>query len=1196
MSTTAERPQTGRRVDYHFPLWPKQQYAFESPATELLFGGAAGPGKAATLDTPIQTIHGARPLRDVQVGDWLVSPTGGATQIVALSEIVIAPVYTVHFDDGTTARCHEDHLWAGWRTGKSGKRNATRVNGAKALQCYTTREICEFTEKAKNATRRKEWFAIPLVQKPLQFTRNRFKGDAYLLGALLGDGCFTTGNLSLCASWKDYEEHWRPYLNQAGLVHSLSKRPGIAIMIFRGETRAKLEKWLRNLKLYGTKGAGKFAPESLRYSPENIRTALLQGLLDTDGSTDAHGYIEFTNISRNLTDTVAFIIRSLGGRATIAKPKCGSYRDNEGRKINCQFVYRLHGRLPKTIKPFRLARKQELFEAGDHKQSWSKKVIDVTVGEPEPMRCIQVRKLDGLYCINDCTVTHNSHLIRVALIQWCFEIPGLQCYLFRRIYDDLIKNHMEGDGSFVDLLAEAANDGLVTITTKRIAFFNGSRIYLNHLQYDKHLRKYQGTAFHVLCCEVNERARMADGREKRMIDLRAGDFIETLQGPRRIVRVTQPRLEQCVRAETRTQSQMQGINHKLLTSVGWVSYADMSNALRLSSTCESKVCHDVRKSVSPSWPPYPCSGRRLAIRNVNPALILKPARWQQGHQREWEIYDDKEQGELGIAAVSWPDSRARDERLASSHRIPVVLAEQKRQSAEAIPCVAGLPLNVPEDAGNDSTRADWRSYCQTLYHSRDARPQTEAKIVLSDVPSQDGVAEQNQRNQPWDDGETVPRHTPDGRRRYDHPYTGEAFLSEVETAVENCDLIPCGRRWVVDLTVEETNHYITRGGFVNQNCIDELTHFTDQQYRYLRGRVRMTEQMKARLPKRYYLGKRNGEDEYSFPRILTGSNPGSEGHVWAKKTFVTPGPWTIYRQPDDEGGMLRQFVPALMSDNPSLNRAEYEKKLSGLGDPVLIRALKEGDWSIAEGAMFGETWRATQYSRPWHVHPGFAIPNWWPLWRGADDGYSEPFAGYWGTEDPKYKTIYVIDELYKTRMLPEEVARRVKERDRNIQLSELQGRNFVDAGFNQEILKGAIDNSAFTDPGESDKEGEKVITRGDQMNKLGLRWTPVQKWPGSKIAGIKNFHRLLAPNPKAPLLYNARGEPLMDKDGNALHDRPGIVFFQRCVNVIEHIPALPRNKQDMEDIAEVDFDHSFDGVRYLVQFRRGKTLVVDVTG
>jgi hypothetical protein len=35
-----------------------------------------------------------------------------------------------------------------------------------------------------------------------------------------------------------------------------------------------------------------------------------------------------------------------------------------------------------------------------------------------------------------------SHLMRVAAISWCTAIAGLQCYMFRRIWDDLSKNRI----------------------------------------------------------------------------------------------------------------------------------------------------------------------------------------------------------------------------------------------------------------------------------------------------------------------------------------------------------------------------------------------------------------------------------------------------------------------------------------------------------------------------------------------------------------------------------------------------------------------------------------------------------------------------------------------------------------------------------------------------------------------------------
>jgi hypothetical protein len=73
-----------------------------------------------------------------------------------------------------------------------------------------------------------------------------------------------------------------------------------------------------------------------------------------------------------------------------------------------------------------------------------------------------------------------SHLIRVGAIYWCSAIPGLQVYLFRRIRDDLVKNHMEGPKGFRGLLAPWSSAGFVTIVEDEIRFWNGSRIYLCH--------------------------------------------------------------------------------------------------------------------------------------------------------------------------------------------------------------------------------------------------------------------------------------------------------------------------------------------------------------------------------------------------------------------------------------------------------------------------------------------------------------------------------------------------------------------------------------------------------------------------------------------------------------------------------------------------------------------------------------------
>lgn len=93
-----------------------------------------------------------------------------------------------------------------------------------------------------------------------------------------------------------------------------------------------------------------------------------------------------------------------------------------------------------------------------------------------------------------------SHLMRVASIAWCVDIPGLQVYIFRRLSDDLHKNHMEGHSGFPALLSEWIEGGHAKINWSKnfIEFWNGSKIHLCHCQYEKDVIKYQGAQIHVL--------------------------------------------------------------------------------------------------------------------------------------------------------------------------------------------------------------------------------------------------------------------------------------------------------------------------------------------------------------------------------------------------------------------------------------------------------------------------------------------------------------------------------------------------------------------------------------------------------------------------------------------------------------------------------------------------------------------------
>jgi hypothetical protein len=347
-----------------------------------------------------------------------------------------------------------------------------------------------------------------------------------------------------------------------------------------------------------------------------------------------------------------------------------------------------------------------------------------------------------------------------------------------------------------------------------------------------------------------------------------------------------------------------------------------------------------------------------------------------------------------------------------------------------------------------------------------------------------------------------------------------------------------------------------QGADIHLLLIDELTHFHEQEYRFLRGRLRLGG---LKIPSHV---------KAQFPRVLCGTNPGGVGHVWVKEGWVDRGEFVVKKMPVEEGGMTRCFIPSRTADNPTLD-ADYRDKLAGLGDPLLVRAMLDGDWEIVAGSMFGSVWR-----KHLHVCQPFPIPFDWKIWRGADDGYAAPHAAVWITMDPATGTHYVIDELYKANMLPEEVAQRTKAIDARITRAGPNG-----PVANTEPISGILDSAAFSNTGT-----QSNLPRGQSMNALGLRYKPCIKWPGCRASYVQHMHRLLAPNPRHP-------DPA--RPGEFL---PGIRFFAHCIESLKRIPNLPRDPRDPETIDDAADDHLFDATVYGLMWKQNEFRRATKTG
>ena len=319
-------------------------------------------------------------------------------------------------------------------------------------------------------------------------------------------------------------------------------------------------------------------------------------------------------------------------------------------------------------------------------------------------------------------------------------------------------------------------------------------------------------------------------------------------------------------------------------------------------------------------------------------------------------------------------------------------------------------------------------------------------------------------------------------------------------------------------------------------AFDEITqHSTPFAWNYMRSRLRTTD-----------------PDLPLHMRATT--NPGGPGHAWVKRMFIDPAPagqafdatdletGKVLTYPDGhekagQGLFKRRFIPSKLSDNPYLSDdGVYEANLLSLPE-MQRRQLLEGDWSIAEGAAFPE-FRVTHHT----VDP-FDIPTDWKRFRSCDYGYSSYSAVHWFAIDPSFETLYVYRELYVSKHTGRDLAKAI-----------------MQAEIGDKVPYGILDSSCWHNRGQI---GPSIA---EEMIAEGCRWRPSDRSAGARVAGKNRFHELLK----------------IDE----VTEKPGIIFFNNCRQIIADLPVIPSDPKGGDDIDQrYTSDHAYDSVRYGIMSR-----------
>ncbi|MBV9358979.1 MAG: replicative DNA helicase [Chloroflexi bacterium] len=405
----------------------------------IILAARTSVGKALAVDTPIPTPNGWQTMGDLRVGDQVFDERGRPTCVTFVTPVQLErECFEVVFSDGQRIVADADHRWSVLtRTARRAARPTQTV--------LTTREMVDSLRTASGHLN----YSVPLAA-PLEYDARALPVDPYVLGIWLGDGTTTSPTVTvgdaelvdqLTAAGCEVRPRqtrgtpqfaigpWvgrgrrtpgnaklthlrargiRARLNAGELGKPLAAEYGVsraAISLvntsttWRGRPASGMHEALSGLGLIGHK----HVPRMYLHASIQQRTALLQGLMDSDGCIGLLGYAEFCSTSRELADGVFELAAGLGmaPRSKVSRARLNG--------VDCRPRYRVTF-LPLDFDVFRLTRKRSRQRVVSARARARQRFITaINAVASVPVRCIQVDSLNHLYLAGRaCVPTHNT--------------------------------------------------------------------------------------------------------------------------------------------------------------------------------------------------------------------------------------------------------------------------------------------------------------------------------------------------------------------------------------------------------------------------------------------------------------------------------------------------------------------------------------------------------------------------------------------------------------------------------------------------------------------------------------------------------------------------------------------------------------------------------------------------------------------
>lgn len=339
-------------------------------------------GKALEPDSLVLTKSGDwKFISNLKVGEPLAAIDGQPSEVIGVYPQAKQDMYKVHFRDGRYTICSGNHLWT-----------VSSKEWTVDSKVLTTTEI----QKLNNLPSYNNRLTIPRPTGEWGENSN-ITINPWLFGFLLGDGSFRQSSVMFSTADGELVEKVKRKLLLGNINH-------VSRYDYRIVDGGLLKRELEKLGLWNHLSQDKFVPNNYLKANRATRVALLQGLLDSDGTVEKTGAVNFSSSSEQLALDVQELAWSLGIISTLSvRTPTYSYRGASLEGLEAYRVSIIHEN-PKQF----LSLQRKIDRIGDTYKDPNLTIRDVElIGKDEPI-CVAVSHPSELFITDKYISTHNT--------------------------------------------------------------------------------------------------------------------------------------------------------------------------------------------------------------------------------------------------------------------------------------------------------------------------------------------------------------------------------------------------------------------------------------------------------------------------------------------------------------------------------------------------------------------------------------------------------------------------------------------------------------------------------------------------------------------------------------------------------------------------------------------------------------------